>query len=501
MFYINKLKTKTIDYVDKKLQPFSVGQDSDTNQNILALSKARLIYNYLYQDGALRQGYGFKSLTLPTSINSGDSDRSINFNQQTNFLGLWQYNYYSDTYSKKQYALVLYGEDKKLYWCKMFSTDNNIYTLYDKTFNSLPTVINYRLHGRDILIFCSPDDNMLVWDGDLIPYEITTAPTIRSMCLHNDRLFAITQDGTHTIRYSKNLDPTDWLVTGNAEDSGLIEISDQQGGMNKILSFLGYIFIFRDYAITKLAFYDEDGEYNISQLYFSGSKIFSDTVCVCGNKILLLSNDGLYSFDGVNTSKISLNIDSLFNKNNNNAYATFYNGKYYLACKLDYNDQDIVLDENTDGYVNNTLLVVDAKTYEYTLTRGVDILSMLAVEEEQISKLLCLKRISNAEKVSELTYDGCYYGTPLIKKWKSTISDLGFIDKAKIIKEIFIYTEYNCSIKLITNKTTKTFDVLAKEVPQRIRVNIKDKLIGFEIISNTEQVKIQPPTIRFGVEV
>ncbi len=501
MFYDNTLPTKKLKYVDLKLEPFSVGQNSDLDPNILKLSKAQQSYNYRYDNGALKQGYGFRSMTLPNSETSTDpSERQVLFDKGSDILGLWHYKFYSETYQKKQHSFVVYCKDTNLYWFKTFVDDPYLHPLYDKTLQSKPTVINYRLNGRDILIFCTPEDGMLVWDCDIMPYSVATAPTIRSMCLHKDRLFAIVQDMPSTIRYSKNLDPTNWLVTGDAEDSGVIAISDQMGDMNKIISFLGYIYIFRDYGITKLAFYDENGEYTISQLYYSGSRIIPDTVTVCGNKIFFMTNDGIYSFDGINTKKLTLDILSMMPSFNDKAVACFHADKYYLACKLNYNDDQTILDETNDDCINNTLIVVDVKSGAFTLTRGIDISSMLSVEEENISKIFFCKRCSNSDKVSELTFDGNYYDQPMPKVWRSTLSDLGYIDQAKIVKEIFIRTLYDCKLQLVTTSYTKTYDLKGDLSPQRLRVNIKDKLIGINIISYT-QADISCPTIRIGLGV
>lgn len=500
MFYDNPLPSKNLAYKTITLPPFDVGQNSDYNQNLLSFKKANCIYNFNITDGALSDGYGFKSLTLPTSTQEPDGLRAIDFTDMPNILGVWQYSYYSDTYQTKQYAVVMYGEDKQLYWCKMFSPDNHIYALYDNTFEQLPIVLNYRLDNRDILIFTSPIDGMLVWDGDTLPYKITTAPTIKSMCLHKDILFAITQDGTHSIRYSKQLNPTSWLISGNLEDSGFIDISDQQGGMNKILSFLGYLFVFRDYAITKIAFYDEDGEYNISQLYFSGSKIFADTVCVCGDKILLMSNDGIYSFDGLQTTKLDLGINTMFAPDNHNASAVFFNDKYYLACKLNFKDDDLVCDEQNDNYVNNALIVYDTQTKQFTITRGVDIKSMLPVEEEHISKIIFCKNSTHSNTLGEITNDGCYYNQILPKKWQSNLTDLSLPTKQKIIKNIYITTKSDCVVTVKTQTITKSYNLIGSEYCQTIRCNLKGKLISLSITSKSPNAYIQPPTIYLGVE-
>ena len=108
-------------------------------------------------------------------------------------------------------------------------------------------------------------------------------------------------------------------------------------------------------------------------------------------------------------------------------------------------------------------------------------------------------RGDNSDKVTELTDSGDYYGTPIKKMWSSTVNDFGYLSSKKIIKEIFILTKYDCVLKVITPNKTKDFVLKGSDLPQRIRVNIVDSLIGISIQSDCRCADISRVTIRFGV--
>ena len=61
-----------------------------------------------------------------------------------------------------------------------------------------------------------------------------------------------------------------------------------------------------DFGITKIRTYDNSEEINVTHLFVSGNKIYKDSICVCGDRIIMLTKDGLYEFDGISTKRLIL---------------------------------------------------------------------------------------------------------------------------------------------------------------------------------------------------
>ena len=72
--------------------------------------------------------------------------------------------------------------------------------------------------------------------------------------------------------------------------------------------------------------------------------------------------------------------------------------------------------------------------------------------------------------------------------------------KAKIVKELFIQSQYDCNVTIKTTDFQKTYFVKGHKKPQRIRVGIRGKLIGIDITAD-DKADIVPPTLRVGLEV
>lgn len=144
--------------------------------------------------------------------------------------------------------------------------------------------------------------------------------------------------------------------------------------------------------------------------------------------------NGIYSFDGVGATKLNLDIDSLFEGvTNERCSGAYLDNKYYLACKLNFGDGETVGCES-GAYSNNALIELDLVSGNLNIVRGVDIVSMTAVSEGYISKLICCFGGDHKNRIGELVHDGAIFGTPLKKAWISPKSDFGYADKKKLSK-------------------------------------------------------------------
>lgn len=498
MFYPNRKLRKSSKDAIVNFTNFQKCMNTDTDEAILPYKEAKLSYNFNVKNGALCTGYGVKELTLPKLTLPGE--RVIK-TPGKDIKQLWKYRYYNQIDKRDDSQIVCMDSDGQLYYVLLQDNSSACCPIFRQTpFKGIPTAINYRLNSIDTLIFSSEEDGMWKYATNFGLTEVEDSPHIVSMCLHYERLFAVVGGERNRLAFSANLDPTNWKA--DLSNGGFIDLQDERGALQKVITFNDYVYVFRDYGVTKVSAYGDQTDFSVSQLFVSSVKLYGNTVTVCGNKIMLLTRDGIHSFDGYSTHKLNLGIDELFkNVENNSACGVYYKNKFLLACKLNFNDDEKVGCENYDGgYVNNALIELDLVTNELSITRGVDIASMVVVDDPRFAKVVVCLNGEHSKKFGELCEDGCVFGQPLTKKWVSPKSNMGYPTKIKHIKECLIKSKSPCTIVIKTEKETKNFEVLGKEMSQRIKLNMIGEQIEVSFKSNTsEQTYISCPQISISI--
>ena len=486
MLYEKDLPIKKHKKITARVGDFSKGFDYDMDVSKSCISP-KLSYNFHFENGALVSGCGVRDIRLAEEETDQEFRRILNNPYSVKFLGAWLYNYYNETYNKFQKKVVLYGDDNNIYYFRLLGFDNLIYKLYDESLNSLPEAIHYNINNKDLMLFSSKDDNLLVWHSDSDPYVVNDVPKFRSICMHNSRLFAIVEGPGNKILYSDNTDPTSW--PGVVDSTiGVIEFPDEQRGKpNKILSFLDDLYVIRDFGISKITYFSKTNSYQITQLFISGGNIYKDTVCVCNDKIYMLASDGVYVFDGNDTVKLDLKINKLFSRFNTNSKACFFEGKYYVACRLDYENKFVLGDEG----VNNSLIAIDVLSGEISITRGIDIAWLLPITEGCFSKLLVCLNGENGDRVCELSKDGLFFDDVLPKFWEIHFSDMGVLKNTKLIRQIYIDSESDCVLMVKCDDFEKEYFVEGSLKQNRINIMKKADKFSLVIKSSVDINKIK----------
>ena len=341
------------------------------------------------------------------------------------------------------HMIMIYGDNKKLYINQMFMGNMDLHWLFDLKFEKAPISIMYKKDDADAMILAS-DNLMKVWRAGYSPYEIDDAPIITSMCMNDGVLFCTVQKPAFKIWYATDLDAEN--VGKKSSSSNYISLEDDLGDARKVVSFDESVYAFRDYGITKISFIKN--EVVTSQVYQSNTKIFTDTVSVCGGQILFMTQYGLFSFNGVKVAKIAIDLFdySIFNKST--MIASSLGEKYYLAFNLNYNDNNSILCEN-GNCINNTLMVVDTNNYNYDLIRGVDCKSMLPVKSKYFEKMLIIFGSGYNYQLGEIVSDPIYVDDNLPKLWCS--KNVSENNNVKMFNKLSVVAEKGVEIKLITD--------------------------------------------------
>ncbi len=484
-------------YFAKRLfvNDFSVSPDTSVNSYDSKIHTPSLCYNVKSKKGLLGCGNGITHLSLPrTRDNPEEYIRGSSGN--VNILKTWRYKYFSHVNNRDEYMLVCFASDNKLYFNNMTFPDPSYHLVTNKTFTSTPTAITFRANGDDVIAFSSPTDDMVVWYTDNNPYTVEGAPRFSSICYHNNRLFAIDAEDPSVVKYSALSNPLDWTSSSGVYSSGSITMNDYKGDLRSVISFDNYVYVFRDYGISRILSYAQDSVFACSNIYTTSSKIYADTAVVCGSKIFFLQEDGLYAFDGYFVSKVDLSFSDLITSTNqSSANACFHDGSYYLACKVDFGDTL----EGEQNMQNNALIEFNVTTKSANITRGVDIISMTSVKDVLINRIITT--IRGSDYVWYITSDGKINSTSVMpKKWRSGRIHLGNFDKDKILKKVYLTCPCTATLKVTTDKMEKSETLTDKTGFQRILFNVTGREFVFEVTSSDSDFCIGNVELYFAVE-
>lgn len=306
------------------------------------------------------------------------------------------------------------------------------------------------------------------------------------MCVHYERLFATVDGEKSSVWFSDDLDPTNWDVS--LEGGGYIEIMGEKGSLLKVIRFNDYVYVFRSYGISRITAYGEQTDFSVITLYTSSGKIYPETVSVCGDRIIFLAQDGIYSFDGLKTYKILGGVFPLLEgENNSAAVSAYFNGRYYLACRARYGGGD-------DGMVNNTLLEYDIAKNSCSLIKGVDISSLTVIAAESFCDLAIAVRGEESGQAAALCAEGAYFSTPLLKCWKTPTADFGCPDKYKLIREIYIGTKTDITVSVNTENFSRLLYFKGGGI-SRAKVGVRCKRLSLEFYCGEGEAKISRPLI------
>lgn len=467
MFYRNTLSGKKADEKEFEFDMFASTQNLEEDETTLKVGEPKRVYNFISADGTLKSGYGFKALAMPTSENDIENEVEISI-RGTMVKTIWKLKWYNSADDINCYYLFYFNDEANICYDNLFRTRYATF-IQPTEYTETPYATYYRKSGNDAVMLSGDGGNLMVITGSHI-YTSETAPKIISCCNHYGKLFAITATARGTLVYNENSDILTWEDAKTKD----LDFGDERGDLNKILSFNDYLYLFRDFGITQVSEYGSEELFAVSHIYQSDAYIYPNTIAQAGDNIYFLEGESLKVFNGSSVKEIQLDCLKLIKGEDNRfAYGECFNGKYYLACRGNFNDGKAVGCEGYEGgYNNNILMVIDTSTNHVDLVRGIDINELLALTNKFKSKLVACYHNENIGKIGEITTDGKLFGEISPAMWESGKTDFGYSGKLKRIKSFLIKTEGDCKVTFESEKQTKTFEVHGKDKVQKIRANV-----------------------------
>lgn len=470
----------------KKLVVDDFSKNFRDNENFNDEFFTDVVYNLNTKTKTLKKGLGINQFKVPTTF-AVDSEEilldtaSLNLTQVNNVLYFKQY--FPDS-NNTQHRILLHGSDNKLYVHQMYCGVGSLLSTYQLEFNSAPICLSYKLNGKDTIILSSPE-KMVVWTTDLAPYTVEDVPIITSMSISNGVLWCTIDGEANKIWYCLSLNPE--LIGVSTDTTKYLSLDDERGYARKVLTFKENLYAFRDYGITRINFYSPT-EITTTQVYLSDSKIYADTITSCGDVIMFMTKDGIYSFNGVTVTKQNIGIEKFLTCDNSNAIGACLQDKWYLGLHLDFGDDKRIDCENL-SFTNNALLVINLEDYSFEILRGVDIKTMMPLKTDTLEKMLVTFNTGEIDKVGEIDESGKIFGQ---NTYKCLTSNTIYIDNLEpmIIRNIVASSSSGVNIKIITNDSTYNF-VTSVEGINKFQTIIPCENFKVEISANAEDIEFK----------
>lgn len=467
MYYLSKKGEVSRKKAAYYVRDFSGGAETATDERIKSLSYAVENFNYSCVNGALRDGGGIKTAnlsnckTLPTE-NNKKPERI----------------YYFKTYDE---TTELY-QDRVLVYLNGYIYEGNVSknTAFAKieglNFLSAPNAVRYTYNGKNVIIFCAENEDMKIYDGESVE-TVSDAPAVTSMCVHSERLF-VTEAGERTsLWYSDDFDPANWDVS--LSEAGFIDLRDERGTLLKAVEFGGYVYVFRNYGITRITAYGDQTEFAADGLSASSGKIYGDSVTCCGDKIVYLAEDGFYYFTGGAPVKFLTKFDEYFaGVDNSDAKGVYFNGELFVKLNAQFPESGL----------SNVVLRYNFATRSAVFLVGFGVKDFVVFDGEKDYKLLML--CENSGYIGEFQKRSENFGSRIKKSWRSGFNDLGKPEVEKTVYGISLYSDYPTKVFISSERGTKSVKFEGKKEDVYKKISLKGRAFSFTISNNTPESKV-----------
>ena len=341
--------------------------------------------------------------------------------------------------------------------------------------------VNYRYNGEDILLLATENASLYYLKGDVLT-EVSAAPHFASIEIYNERVFGCVNGAKTRLWFSDDFNPTNWNV--NSQDAGFIEFADECGDLLKVVSFLGHLYVFRDYGIFRLIGYGDQSTFTLKKVFTDTGRIYKKTIVHCGDRIVFLADEGLFSFDGYDVVRIGKELPEITKKNY--AVGAYMDKKYYLACSATIDSSYTISNANA-----NAVLILNLFDKSLSVLAGLDICAQCAVKTHGGAYIVCCFGSSYKNRLGMFSQSGKLFTDALSKKYKSPFTDLG-TTAHKTVRYITVTTEYNVTLKVILDNNTYTYSLTGNAKPQKIIVEKCGVKFGIELSTTINNLVISP---------
>ena len=474
---------KNVKTYRKRVKVGFEGIVNSQDESVTGLAYAKSCHNFAFEKGVINGKIGIDVASgyyaFPSLIRH---DYPV-FASDKKIVRVFHYRKLYDSQRRSDDRLVVVLEDMSVWYTAMFKPDTwhqfeNFYLRGE------PEAVNYNYKSNDVLLVCSADDGLFIVNDQSVGY-CSDAPKFTSIAVHNERVFGTVSGINNQVWFSDDFDPSNWRVSPS--EGGYINFADDLGNAIKVVSFLNYLYVFRDYGILRLTAYGDQNDFIIKKVFTDTGRIYKNSIVLCGDKIMFCAEDGVYSFDGYDAVRVGKEFPVVSDKRF--VCAGYLENKYYLGCKLDE-----IESEN-----NNAVVVFDTETKDVSVLSGVQASFFCSVKTVNGSDILCAFSNENKHRLGMFSQSGKLFGVATQKVYESPETTLGS-PTFKTVRGVSIFAKYPMTLGVILDSKEYDFAVKGSEKQQYIPVEKCGVRVQFLLKTNEQNAYIAPMSVDIDVE-
>lgn len=338
--------------------------------------------------------------------------------------------------------------------------------------------VNYNYNGNDRLLFCSKDSPLFILE-DASPLYCQDAPSFSCFEMHGERLFGGVNGARTRLWFSDDFDPFNWRVS--ADEAGYITFDDNYGDILKVVSFLGYLYIFREYAVFRLTAFGKQSEFSLKRVYVDTERISENSIVFCGGSIMFAAGGKLFDFDGYNIRRLAKNLPR--EENYLKTCAAYANGYYWISFVY------------PSGKGQSKLYRYEVSTDAFSMLTGINAIGLLTVKTGGMEKVYaCFSDALLYTQVGEVSKSGKIMTHTSEKNYAYNPSTLG-TTRQKTVRCVNVITSAKLRLSVIVDDRNYTFELEGGDYVQRLQLGVKGRLIGLMLYSAQDAFTLPPITM------
>ncbi|MCM1456089.1 MAG: hypothetical protein NC037_06165 [Bacteroides sp.] len=450
---------------------------TDTDESVLDMAYTKRAYNFAFEDGVLTGGIG---------IDVAEGFYPEPYVERHEYPALPDGKRFKDAFLYRRKSengeyddrIVAHLTDYTLMYTSVFKNDT-WHEIPDFRINNDITAVNYTFNGEDVLLLCAKNNELFMLE-DSTPYVCGNAPQFTSIAVHNERVFGSVNGSQNQVWFSEDFDPRNWTVS--AEEGGFINFADECGDVIKLVSFLNYLYIFREFGIFRLTAFGDQSEFMLKKVFTDTGRIVKNSIELCGDKIIFYADDGLFSFDGYEVTRIA---KQLMDINRTHLMSCAYlDDYYYMACNI-----------LGDGTKNNAVIRYGLRDKSLSVLCGVGVKRLRTVRVHNGTQVLCVFESENTNTLGMVSKSGEVLGTPTKKSYFSPFSALSS-PSIKTVRSVSFQTDTDVKLVVRLDKKSYEFNVKGGELMKTVPIEKSGRKIGFEIYCDSSAAHITPLTVQ-----
>lgn len=460
------------------------GIRTTTDESVLDWDYTPEMYNYRIQNGVLTGKLGLDAAKGFDAVLHGARHAYPALPSGVKVKGIFHYRRrHQGNYDDR---LVIQTSEGALYYTAVFENDT-WHEVAGYTLSGDAAAVSYNYGGKDVLLMCSPSSTFAVLDDGTVK-TVTSAPRFSSVTVHNERIYGTLNGESNQLWFSDDFDPENWSVSG--DEAGYISFSDECGDALAAVSFLGYLYIFREHGIYRLTAYGDQSEFSLKKLFTATGRIYKNTIALCGDRIMFLTDEGVFTFDGYTASPAVRDLPDIAFPTQ--CFAAYHDGAYWLACSLTGCDLVPI------PYTNNVLVRYGIRDGDMSMLAAADILALCSVRSHTAADIVLSVKTGGEYKLASIGEYGTAFGTAFPKVYRTPFSDLSS-PAIKTVRDVTLTTRYALKLTVFADDDSREFALPGSSAPQTVFVGMSGRKIGLQLRSESGVCYVTQPVVRLDI--